>query len=94
MYIINTMHEAQKFLKSKSRFFDALRDMFVFFAIVHIALTALLAIKHWDYSYVSVFYIESVSEFIPGIDKGLQNQIISVIIIASVYYYFYRKRKK
>jgi len=88
------MKEINNFIKIRKRYFDALRDMFVFFAVIHIALTFLLAIKHGDYSYVSVFYIESASEFFPGIEKGLQNQIISVLIIASVYFFFYRRRKK
>ena len=94
MYIINLMNTLKKFIKTKQRYIDALCDMFVFFAIVHIFLTFILALKHWDFSYVSVFYIESVSEFIPGIEKGLQNQIISVLIIAGVYFFFYSKRKK
>ncbi len=88
------MNTLKKFIKTKKRYIDALCDMFVFFAIVHILLTIILALKHWDFSYVSVFYIESVSEFIPGIEKGLQNQIISVLIIAGVYFFFYRRRKK
>lgn len=88
------MKAAKELLKNKKSYVDALCDMFVFFAIVHILLTIILALKHWDFSYVSVFYIESVSEFIPGIEKGLQNQIISVLIIAGVYFFFYRRRKK
>lgn len=94
MYIIINMHEVQKFYKSNKRFFDALRDMFVLFAIIHIAVTFILAIRHWDFSYINVFYIESISELIPGIEKGLQNQIISVVIIACVYYFFFRRRGK
>lgn len=94
MYIINLMKALKKLIKTKKRYINALCDMFVFFAIIHIALTFLLAIKHWDFSYISVFYIESVSEFIPGIEKGLPNQIISILIIAGVYSFFYRRRKK
>lgn len=88
------MKDVKELIKTKKKYINALCDMFVFFAIVHILLTFILAIKHWDFSYVSVFYIESVSEFIPGIEKGLRNQIISILIIAGVYYFFYRRREK
>lgn len=76
------------------RFVQALFDMFVFFAIVHILITILLAIKNLDFSYINVFYIESASELFPGLDKGIGSLILSGVIIAVVYSLFFARRKQ
>lgn len=87
------MKQLIKFIKGRMRLFDALRDMFAFFAVIHIFLTFVLAVTRNDWSYTNVFYIESASEFFPGIEKGIGNMIISAIIIVTVYLFFYLRRK-
>ena len=87
------MKQVHRLVKSRIRLLHTLRDMFVFFAVVHIFLAFLLAVKHGDVSYMNVFYIESASEFFPGIEKGLGNLILSTMIIAIVYLFFYLRRR-
>ena len=81
------------FQKNK-RAIKALLNMFAFFAVIHIGMAILLVLKHSDLSYLNVFYIESISAFYPGIEKGAISFAISVIIIAAVYIFFYLQKSK
>lgn len=78
----------------KSIAIKALLNMFAFFAIIHIVAAAILVVARGDLRYLNVFYIESLSEFFPGIDTGFLSFVLSSGIIACVYGYFYSKRKK
>lgn len=80
-------------LQNKKRLTKSLLNMFAFFAIVHIALAAILVILHADLSFLNVFYIVSISDFIPGIDQGGVSFAISLVIIASVYVFFYNRNR-
>ena len=87
------MKWAATILQNKKKFINALLNMFAFFAILHITLAVFLVILHSNLTFLNVFYIISISEFIPGIDQGGVSFAISLIIIASVYVFFYNRNR-
>lgn len=59
----------------------------------HLALLAILSVLNFDLSYFNLFSILQVSQFAPGIEKGVISFVIGGIITAGVYFYFLSKKK-
>lgn len=72
----------------------ALFKMFAFFAAIHVTILLFLVLITGKIEFLNVFTIIGLNHFFPGIDKGSLSQILSVIIITTVYLFFYFKKFK
>ncbi len=75
------------------KYIQAFLSMALFFAVTHVFVLVFLVILTGNLSYLNIFYIWGLTELFPDIDKGLISNIISVLIIFSVYIFFFLRRK-
>lgn len=78
----------------KRKYLNPLKQFVVFFAILHLTIVGLLSILTGSTSYFNAFYIISLNEFIPGINKGPVSFIFSLLFSVGVYLFFYFRQKK
>lgn len=79
---------------SEKRFFRALFKTVLFFAFFHLILLLVLSIVNGDLTYLNVFWIVGLSEFFPGIEKGVFNFVFSIAVGLVVYFLFYLRGKR
>ena len=79
----------------KNRYIDALKKFVVFTAIIHIYLLIVYSIMKSDIMHLSYFNIIGLNLFLPDIMNGVFSQIVSIIIIVTIYFiiYFYFVKK-
>lgn len=78
----------------KKRLLTALFKTMLFFAICHVTLLFVLFVMSGNLSYLNAFSIIGLSNFFPGIEKGVLSFIISAIISLIIYLVFFTKSKK
>lgn len=78
----------------KKTFVQAAARTLLFFAITHVVILILLSILTGNISYLNVFYILGITEFIEGVDKGTVSNVLSVIFTAGVFFFFLKSQRK
>ncbi len=76
------------------RHINALKNTMVLFASAHLLILGYLALAANNFTYINLFAILDLQEFVPGIELGVISGIISAVIGLLVYTFFYLKGKK
>jgi len=79
---------------TRKRHLNALKNTMVLFAAAHLIILGYLALAANNFTYVNLFAILDLQEFIPGIEIGVISGIFSAIVGLLVYTFFYLKGKK
>jgi len=75
-----------------NHFYRTLFKTVLFFAFFHLILLAILSVLKQNFTYINVFNIIGISEFFPGVDKGIVSFILSILVVLIVYLLFYKKK--
>lgn len=76
------------------RSLNALKNTMVLFAGAHLVILAYLALATQNFTYVNLFAILDLQEFVPGIELGVISGIFSAAVGLLVYAFFYFRGKK
>lgn len=74
----------------KKALIDALKNLALFSAIIHMLLLAIFSIKTLDFSRFNFFDIIDLDLFFPNVAHGASSQILSIAIGIIVFIFFYR----
>lgn len=77
-----------------NKFVKPLIKFVVFFAVLHLSMIIILTILTGNISYMNAFFIVSLNEIFPNINKGPVSFFVSILFSVVVYLFFYFRQKK
>lgn len=78
---------------NQKRIVGAIKNTILFFAITHLFILGFLTIATGNISFLNIFYILGITEFISTADEGLMSTILSIVAITAVFYSFYLRNR-
>jgi hypothetical protein len=74
---------------SKNKWLEAIKNLLLFSAIIHVFLLILYSIRNWNAKPLNYFNILDLDLFFPKIADGFLSTMLSIIFVIIIYFTFY-----